>query len=29
MLEWFKENDISWELMGRSDPNEKLFIELF
>jgi len=24
-----RENDISQELMGRLDPNEKLFIELF
>jgi len=28
-LEGFKENDISRELMGRSDPNEKLFIGIF
>jgi len=29
MLEGLKENDISRELVGRSDLNEKLFIENF
>jgi len=29
MNEVFKENDISRELMDRSDPNKKLFTELF
>jgi len=29
MLEGFKKNDISRELMGRSDPNKKSFKEIF
>jgi len=29
MLAGFKEKDISRELIGRSDPNENLFIEIF
>jgi len=29
MLEGFRENVLSWELKGRSDPNEKLFVEIF